>query len=89
MPFNLLEMVKNYFTSEFINHASSLLGENTSGTSKALTAVIPTGLSGILNKATSGTEGANEVYDTAKNSLDTVSGNTPLTSDDNIRKGSS
>jgi hypothetical protein len=89
MAFNLLDMVKNYFTSDFTNHASSMLGENTSGISKALTAVIPTSLAGILNKATSGTEGANEVYDTAKNSLDNVSGNTALTSDENIGKGSS
>jgi hypothetical protein len=53
MPFNLLEMVKNYFTSDFTNHASSSLGENASGISKALTAIVPKGLAVILNKATS------------------------------------
>jgi hypothetical protein len=86
MPFNLLEMVKNYFTSDFTNQASTILGENTSATSKALTAIIPTGLAGILNKATSGTEGANEVYETAKNSAQNISGTT-VSSDETMRKG--
>lgn len=86
MP-NLLEMVKDFFTNDFTNHASSVLGEDTSGVSKALTAIIPTGLAGILNKATSGTEGAGDVFDTAKNSMDTVTGETPLTSTQNIEKG--
>lgn len=86
MAFNLLEMVKNYFTSEFTNHASSMLGENTAGISKALTAIIPTELAGILNKATSGTEGANEVYERAKNSVDHVSAPN-LTSAENVEKG--
>lgn len=86
MAFNLLEMVKNYFTSDFTNHASSMLGENTAGISKALTAIIPTELAGIMNKATSGSEGANEVYETAKNSVDHVS-SPNLTSTENIEKG--
>lgn len=80
-------MVKNYFTSDFTNQASSILGENTSGISRALSAIIPTGLTGILNKATSGTEGANEVYGMAKNSVENVSGNTTLSSNENIEKG--
>lgn len=87
MSFNLLEMVKNYFTSDFTNQASSILAENTSGVSKALTAIIPTGLAGILNKATSGTAGANEVYENAKNSVEYVSGTNTVTSNENIGKG--
>jgi len=87
MPFNLLEMVKNYFTSDFTNHASSSLGENASGISKALTAIVPTGLAGILNKATSGTEGAKEVYDTAKNSVENISGTKTVSSNETIGKG--
>jgi hypothetical protein len=87
MPFNLLEMVKNYFTSDFTNQASSTLGENTSGISKALTAIIPTGLAGILNKATSGSDGANEVYETSKNSVDNISSTSPVSSNESIRKG--
>ena len=87
MSINLLAMVKNYFTSEFTNHASSNLGENTTGISKALTAIIPIGLAGILNKSTSGTEGANEVYEKAKNSVNTISGTPNLTSNENVEKG--
>lgn len=66
MSFNLLETVKNYFTSEFTNQASSSLGESNSGISKALSAIIPTGLAGILSKATSGSDGANSVFNMAK-----------------------
>ncbi len=88
MSFNLLETVKNYFTSDFTNQSSSILGENVSGISKALTAILPTALAGILNKSTSGTEGANKVFETAKNSIENVSENAPLTSVDNRGKGS-
>ncbi|MEO6906206.1 MAG: DUF937 domain-containing protein [Ginsengibacter sp.] len=87
MSFNLLETVKNYFTSDFTNQSSSILGENVSGISKALTAIIPTALAGILNKSTSGTEGANKVFETAKNSIENVSENTTLSSVDNKEKG--
>jgi outer membrane protein OmpA-like peptidoglycan-associated protein len=83
MAFNLMEMVKNYFTAEFTNHASSTLGENSSGISKALSAIIPTSLAGILNKSTSGTAGANDVFEMAKSSINTVSTGTnmPLSMD--------
>lgn len=66
MSFNLLETVKNYFTNEFTNQASNSLGENSSGISKALSAIIPTGLAGILRKATSGNEGAESIFNMAK-----------------------
>jgi hypothetical protein len=89
MSFNLLEMVKNYFTTQFVNHASSTLGENPSGISKALTAVIPVSLAAILNKATSGTEGAADVYQIAKNSTENVSGTGNLNFDQNIGEGAS
>ncbi|MGN6531436.1 MAG: OmpA family protein [Ginsengibacter sp.] len=89
MSFNLMEMVKNYFTSDFTNQASSMLGENSAGISKALSAIIPGSLAGVLNKATSGTAGANEVFDTAKNSVSDVMGGSNLTSNTNIEKGNS
>jgi outer membrane protein OmpA-like peptidoglycan-associated protein len=81
MAFNLMEMVKNYFTADFTNHASSALGENSSGISKALSAIIPTSLAGILKKSTSGTTGANDVFEMAKSSVNEVSTapNVPLT----------
>ena len=83
MAFNLMEMVKNYFTADFTNHASATLGENTSGISKALSAIIPTSLAGILNKSTSGTAGANDVFEMAKSSVNDVStgANVELTTD--------
>ncbi|MEO6870448.1 MAG: DUF937 domain-containing protein, partial [Ginsengibacter sp.] len=74
MSFNLMETVKNYFTNEFTTQASSTLGENSSGISKALSAIIPTGLAGILSKATSGTQGANDVLSMAKDSIGNISG---------------
>jgi OmpA-OmpF porin, OOP family len=89
MSFNLLEMVKNYFTSQFVNHASSILGENPSGISNALTAVIPVSLAGILYKATSGTEGANDVYQIAQNSVGNVSGTSDLNMNQNLGEGTS
>lgn len=89
MLFNLMETVKNYFTSEFTNQASSALGENSSGISKALTAIIPTGLAGILSKATSGPEGASSIFDMAKNAISSVTGSTNLTAATNQEEGRS
>lgn len=82
-----METVKNYFTSEFTSQASSSLNESSSGISKALTAIIPTGLAGVLNKATSSTEGANSIFEMAKNAIRSASGNTHLSGSENIQKG--
>lgn len=82
-----METVKNYFTSEFTSQASSSLNESSSGISKALTAIIPTELAGILNKATSSTEGANSIFEMAKNAIRSASGNTHLSGSENIQKG--
>lgn len=87
MSFNLMETVKNYFTSEFTNQASSALSESGSGISKALTAIVPTALAGILSKSTSGTEGANSIFDMAKNAINNVSGNISLSGTGNVQKG--
>jgi len=89
MAFNLMEMVKNYFTAEFINNASSTLGENTSGISKALSAIIPTSLAGVLKKSTSGTEGANDVFEMAKSSINNVSTGTNVPLNPDTEKGNS
>ncbi len=89
MSFNLMETVKNYFTAEFTDQASSVLGEDSSGISKALSAVIPAGLAGILNKATSGTEGASSVFDMAKNAIGSATGNTSLSGTENVEQGKS
>ncbi|MEO8720905.1 MAG: OmpA family protein [Ginsengibacter sp.] len=74
MSFNLMEVVKNYFTNDFTRQASSTLGENNDGISKALSAIIPTGLAGILGKATSGTQGANDILSMAKNAVGSLTG---------------
>lgn len=88
MSFNLMEVVKNYFTDDFTTSASSTLGESGSGISKALSAIIPTGLAGILNKATSGRDGANSIFDMSKNAVSTLSETPNLTSSENVGKGS-
>ena len=74
MSFNLMETVKNYFTDEFTNNASSTLGESASGIVKALSAVIPTSLAGILMKANSSDDGANSILDMAKNAFTSKAG---------------
>jgi outer membrane protein OmpA-like peptidoglycan-associated protein len=66
MSYNLVETAKNYFSSEFINQASSSLGESSSGISKALSAIVPTSLAGVLSHATDSTDGANSVFTMAK-----------------------
>jgi hypothetical protein len=89
MSFNLMETVKNFFTGEFTTQVSSALGEDNSGISKALTAIIPTGLAGILNKATSGNDGANSIFEMAKSAIGSVSGNFNLSGTENTQKGNS
>jgi hypothetical protein len=80
MSFNLIETVKNYFTGEFTKQVSSKLGESSSGIVKALTAVIPTSLAGILMKATSGDDGANSILEMAKNASSSNAGSPESTS---------
>ena len=86
MSFNLIETVKNYFTGEFTKQASSKLEESSSGIMKALKAVIPTCLAGILMKATSGDDGANTILEMAKNASSSNAGSPESTSPE---KGSS
>lgn len=89
MLFNLLEEAKNYFTGEFTNSASSTLGESSLGISKALSAIIPVGLAGILNKSTSGEEGSNDIFNMAKSAASSLSASPALAESDNIQKSSS
>lgn len=65
MAINFLDTVRAYFDGEFANQAANSLDESGSGVSAALNALIPTGLAGILNKATSGNEGSDEVFNLA------------------------
>ncbi len=66
MALNFLETVKNYFTAEFTNQASNSLDESSSGTAKALSAILPIGLAAALQKATSGNDGTNTIFNMAK-----------------------
>lgn len=63
---NIVDLVKNYATNEMISKASSFLGENEGGVSKAVSGLIPALLGGLAGKATASEAGAEEVYQTAK-----------------------
>ena len=63
---NLIHTVKTYFTSDFTQQAADTLNEHESRISKALTAVIPATLMGILNMATSGREGSQNIFEKSK-----------------------
>lgn len=65
MSFNLLDTVKTLFTSDLVGKISSSLGESEGGTQKAISAAIPSVLTGLLNKAGSG-GGASSILSMAK-----------------------
>jgi outer membrane protein OmpA-like peptidoglycan-associated protein len=88
MGISFMETVKNYFTSEFINQSAVSLDESSSGVSKALSAIIPAGLAGILNKATSGNDGAQNVYSMAKDAAGYFSASPNLAKLHNEEEGS-
>ena len=56
MSFDLLETAKSIFNSDFISQASSQLGESEGGIQKAISGIVPTVLTGLLNKAGSSGE---------------------------------
>jgi hypothetical protein len=66
----LVHTVKTYFTSDFAQQAADVLNEHDSRISKALTAVIPATLMGILNMATSGKEGSQNIFERSKEEAD-------------------
>lgn len=69
MSFNILDAVKGYLTPDLISKASSFLGENESGVSKALSGIIPTVLSGFVSKANASSHDAADVMDIVKNTF--------------------
>src|SRR5882757_10031849 len=71
MAFNLLDSVKELFTSDLISKAASSLGESEGSTAKAISGIIPSVLGGIVSKATSGIDGASSVLDMAKGAAGT------------------
>ncbi len=69
MSINILDTVKQYLTPDLITKASSMLGENETAVSKALSGVVPSVFSGLISKASSGgTSGANDILNMAKDS---------------------
>jgi OmpA-OmpF porin, OOP family len=59
--FNLLDMAKTYFSNELLNKASSHLGESEGGISKVISALIPSVIGTVADKASSSTDNANLV----------------------------
>ena len=64
MSFNLFDAVKGLFTSELVGKASSYLGESESGVTKAIGGILPSLLSGFVNKAAT-TSGSTELLNAA------------------------
>lgn len=56
MSFDLLESVKNLFNGDVISKAASQLGESEGGIQKAVGGIVPTILTGLLNKGSSASE---------------------------------
>ena len=62
MSFNLIDAAKGLFTSELVNKAGAYLGESEAGVNKAISGILPTVLSSLVNK-TATHEGAGAVAD--------------------------
>lgn len=56
--FNLLDMAKSYFNTELVNKASASLGESEGGISTTISALLPSLIGGLADKASAGTDGA-------------------------------
>lgn len=66
MAINIVDLIKSYASNDLVSKASAFLGENETGVSKAVTGLVPSLLGGILSKASSGEQGANEIFEAAK-----------------------
>jgi outer membrane protein OmpA-like peptidoglycan-associated protein len=66
MSFDLLETVKGLFTGDVVSQAASQLGESESGIQKAIGGIVPTVLTGLLQKAGSGAQDATGALNIAK-----------------------
>ena len=85
---NFLETLRNYFTTEFSNQAANSLDESGAAVSQALSAIVPVALSGIMAKATSGNEGADSVFNMARDATAYLSPIPNLTDLHNDERGS-
>ncbi len=59
--FNLLDIAKSYFNNELVSKVSSHLGENEGGISKAISAIFPSVIGTIADKASSSPDAADAV----------------------------
>jgi len=71
MSINIVDLVKNYISQDLISKASSFLGENEGGVSKALSGLIPSVLGGIISKGTASESNAQQLLDAAKEANNT------------------
>lgn len=67
MSFNLIESIRDLFNNDFVNRASSSLGESHGSIQKALGGIVPALLGGALVKANSGDGGS--VLNMARNAI--------------------
>jgi len=79
MSFNLLDQLKNHFTSDLVTKAASSLGEKETAVSKALSGIFPAVAAAFLNKATTNSTGSGDLLNAALDShkagwLDNISG---------------
>ncbi|MET0760408.1 MAG: OmpA family protein [Flavobacterium sp.] len=84
MAANLVDILKGFITPDVISKASNMLDESESGISKAISASIPTLLSGLIHKSNdSGVMGSvmNLVSDNVSNAEDVLSNPSSLLSD--------
>ena len=77
MSTNLVESIKSIFTSEVISKTSNHLGENESGVNRAINAIVPVLLGGLLDKSST-PPGANTVSQWAQNEVAPGSFRNPL-----------
>ena len=59
--FNLLDMAKSYFNNELVSKVSSHLGEDEGGISKAISAIFPSVIGTVADKASSSPDAADAV----------------------------
>lgn len=67
MAFNLLETVSGLFNNDLVSKAASSLGESEGSIQKAMSGIVPSVLTGLLNKAGSGGgNAASDIFNLAK-----------------------
>lgn len=71
MSFNLVDLVKSQLSGQVLGQISNAVGENSETTKSVVDSAIPALLGGLMDKA-SGDEGASALFDTIKNTDDSI-----------------